>query len=101
VAELNSGSADIQPNVRRDGREIVFASIRGRPTPFGGQRIWRATRKDLNRPWSASANLGSANTGAMETRPRCPGTGRRSTSGAPPVGPVTTDIFFATRSPLD
>ena len=31
VAELNSAAMDIQPNVRRDGREIVFASNRPGP----------------------------------------------------------------------
>src|SRR5687768_2366000 len=36
VAELNSPAADIQPNVRRDGREVVFASNRPDPTAFGG-----------------------------------------------------------------
>jgi Tol biopolymer transport system component len=38
---------DIQPNVRRDGREIVFASNRGGATAFGGQDIWVATREQI------------------------------------------------------
>jgi hypothetical protein len=47
VAELNSAAMDIQPNVRRDGREIVFASNRGGATAFGGQDIWVATREQI------------------------------------------------------
>ena len=43
ILELNdAGANDIQPNVRKDGREIVFSS--NRAGGLGGPDIWSATR---------------------------------------------------------
>ena len=99
VAELNSALADIQPNVSRDGREIVFASNRGGPTAFGGQDIWTATRKTPNGPWSAPVNLGpNVNTLAGETRPSLSWDATTLYFGRAPGLPVTADIFVTTRS---
>lgn len=69
IAELNDGSAnDIQPNVRKDGREIVFSS--NRTGTLGGQDIWGATRESVNDTWSPPVNLGpTVNTAAGESRP--------------------------------
>jgi hypothetical protein len=98
VAELNSAGMDIQPNVRHDGREIVFASNRGGPTAFGGQDIWTATRKSVNGPWSAPVNIGAAiNTAANETRPSLSWDGTTLYFGRAPGLPVTADVFVATR----
>jgi hypothetical protein len=102
VTELNSTATDIQPNVRRDGREIVFASNRGGPTAFGGQDIWTATRKSVNGSWSAPVNIGTAenriNTAANETRPSFSWDGRTLYFGRAPGLPVTSDIWMSTRS---
>jgi hypothetical protein len=66
-AELNSGASDIQPSVRKDGLEVVFASNR---IAEAGQDIWASTRSRADDPWSAPVNLGPAvNTTANETRP--------------------------------
>jgi hypothetical protein len=98
VAELNSAAADIQPNVRRDGREIVFASNRPDPSAFGGQDIWVSTRQDVNGPWSAPVNLGSAvNTTASETRPSLSWDATTLYFGRAPGAPVTADIYVTTR----
>src|SRR5215210_3298056 len=98
VVELNSTGMDIQPNVRHDGREIVFASNRGGTTAFGGQDIWSATRKSVNGPWSAAVNLGSAvNTAANETRPSLSWDATTLYFGRAPGLPVTADIFVTTR----
>ncbi len=69
IAELNdAGANDIQPNVRKDGREIVFSS--NRAGGLGGQDIWSATRASVADPWSAPVNLGSnVNTALGESRP--------------------------------
>lgn len=69
IAELNdAGANDIQPNVRKDGREVVFSS--NRAGGFGGQDIWSATRASPDAPWTAPVNLGSGvNTGLGESRP--------------------------------
>ena len=92
---------DIQPNVRHDGREIVFASNRGGPTAFGGQDIWFATRKSVNGPWSAPVNIGTVenqiNTTANETRPSLSWDGTTLYFGRAPGMPVTADIFVTTR----
>jgi hypothetical protein len=99
VAELNSAAMDIQPNVRRDGREIVFASNRVDASASGGQDLWTSTRKHVGDPWSTPVNLGSAtNTAANETRPSLSWDGTTLYFGrAPgPEGPLA-DIFFTTR----
>jgi WD40-like Beta Propeller Repeat len=102
VTELNSPMTDIQPNVRRDGREIVFASNRGGPTAFGGQDIWTSTRKSVNGPWSAPVNIGTVenqiNTAAGETRPSLSWDGTTLYFGRAPGAAVTSDIWSATRT---
>jgi hypothetical protein len=101
VASLNSAGMDIQPNVRHDGREIVFASNRGGATAFGGQDIWAATRTEPSGPWSAPVNLGSAvNTTANETRPSLSWDATTLYFGRAPGLPVTADIFVTTREKL-
>ncbi len=98
VAELNTTAMDIQPNVRRDGRELVFASNRGGSSAFGGQDIWVSTRDGVNDTWSAPVNLGSAiNTAANETRPSLSWDGTTLYFGRAPGMPVTSDIFVAGR----
>ncbi len=51
VAELSSDAADLMPNVRRDGLEIVFSSNRGSADPRN-QDIWYATRPTTHSPWT-------------------------------------------------
>jgi hypothetical protein len=105
IGELNDASAnDIQPNVRKDGREVVFSS--NRAGGAGGQDIWIATREHVEGAWSAPVNLGSAvNTAAAETRPslswdaqtlyfgRAPGV-----EGSPPI---PSDIYVSTRGKVN
>jgi hypothetical protein len=94
VAELNSPASDIQPNVRRDGREIVFASNR----LAGDQDLWVATRESVDDPWSAPVNLGSAvNTAANETRPSISWDGTTLYFGRAPGPEGSTDIFVTNR----
>lgn len=97
IAELNSPTAiDIQPNVRRDGREIVFAS--NRAGGFGGQDVWVARRHRVGGPWSAPVNLGDAvNTDANETRPSLSWDATELYFGRAPGPPATADIHVATR----
>jgi len=95
VAELNSPAGDIQPNVRKDGREVVFASNRNAGT---GQDIWTSARASTDVPWSAPVRLGSAvNTEANETRPSLSWDATTLYFGRAPGLPVTGDIFVATR----
>ena len=103
IAELNdAGANDIQPNVRRDGLEVVFSSNRGGGS--GGQDIWSATRASIYGPWSAPVNLGSnVNTGFGESRPSLSHDARQLLFGR--AGPVGTgeggtglsDVYATTR----
>jgi hypothetical protein len=98
VTTLNSAAIDVQPNVRHDGRELVFASNRDAAGAFGGQDLWVATRKDVNGAWSAPVNLGAAvNTAANETRPSLSWDATTLYFGRAPGLPVTADIYVTTR----
>lgn len=66
VSELNTGSDDSRPNVRRDGREIVFDSTRA-PT-LGGPDIWIAKRASTSAPWDAPVHLGALSSPAGDSR---------------------------------
>jgi WD40 repeat protein len=101
VAELNSAGNDIQPNVRKDGREVVFSSNR---TGSAGQDIWASTRESVDDPWSAPTNLGSAiNTAAAETRPSLSWDAQTLYFGRAPgvegsLPPIPSDIYTSTRN---
>jgi hypothetical protein len=96
VPGLNSDYEDMQPSVRRDGRELAFASNRLGSLGFD---IWSASRASIADSWSAPVNLGSnVNSPANETRPSLSwdaktllfGTTRPGVEGA-------SDIFYSTR----
>jgi hypothetical protein len=97
VAELNDPVAnDIQPNIRRDGLEVVFSS--NRAGTLGGQDIWTATRRSVRKPWSAPVNVGDAvNTTAAETRPSLSGRADRLLFGRSPGPEGMSDIYLSTR----
>jgi hypothetical protein len=98
VAELNSAGNDIQPNVRKDGREVVFSSNRAGSL---GQDIWASTREKVGDPWSPPTNLGSAvNTGASETRPSLSWDAQTLYFGRAPGPEGMSDIYVATRNKL-
>ena len=96
-AELNTAASDIQPNVRKDGLEVLFASNR---IAAAGQDIWSSTRDSVDDPWSAPINLGPAvNTTANETRPSLSWDGTTLYFGrATALTPA--DIFVTTRTRL-
>ncbi len=97
VAELNSAGNDIQPNVRKDGLEVVLSS--NRTGTLGGQDIWAATRGSLADPWSAPVNLGSAvNTGASESRPSLSWDALTLLFGRTPGPEGSGDIYVSTRT---
>ncbi len=99
VTELNSTSSDIQPNVRKDGREVVFAS--NRSGTLGAQDIWISTREDADDPFSAPVNLGSAvNTANNETRPSLSWDAETLYFGRAPFPTGPGDIYVTTREKL-
>lgn len=98
AAGLNDVVAnDIQPNVRKDGREVVFSS--NRAGTLGGQDIWVATRRSIHQPWSVPVNLGEAvNTMAAETRPSLSRDARTLLFGRAPGSEGMSDIYVTTRT---
>ena len=98
VAELNSPGNDIQPNVRKDGRELVFSSNHPYPGAQGAQDIYVSTRDSVDAPWSPPVNLGSAvNTAAAETRPSLSWDAATLLYGRAPGPEGSADIFMSTR----
>ena len=96
VGELNSVGNDIQPNVRRDGLEVVFSSNRAGSQ---GQDIWVSTRDRLSDAWSTPTNLGAAvNTAAAETRPSLSRDAEQLLFGRSPGPEGMSDIYVSTRS---
>jgi hypothetical protein len=100
VAGLNDAAAnDIQPNVRKDGREVVFSS--NRSGTLGGQDVWVATRARVANPWSTPVNLGVAvNTAAGETRPSLSWNAQTLLFGRAPGPEGIGDIYISTRTAL-
>jgi WD40-like Beta Propeller Repeat len=98
VAGLNDPTAnDIQPNVRKDGREVVFSS--NRAGTLGGQDIWVATRDSIHDPWGTPVNLGGAvNTPAAETRPSLSRNALQLLFGRAPGPEGMSDIYVSTRT---
>ena len=96
VAELNSAASDLRPNVRKDGREIVFDSNRG---GAADQDLYFATRSGVDAAWSTPVNAGGAiNTGANETRGSFSWDGSRLLFGRAPAPEGMSDIYFSTRT---
>jgi hypothetical protein len=97
VAELNDATAnDIQPNVRKDGLEVVFSSSRSGGA--GAQDVWSATRSAAGDPWSAPTNFGAAvNTAAAETRPSLSANGDQLLFGRSPGPEGMSDIYVTSR----
>jgi Tol biopolymer transport system component len=94
VAELNSPGNDIQPNVRKDGREVVFSSNR----VTGNQDIYAATRASTDDPWSVPVAVDEVNTSAAETRPSLSWDARTLLFGRTPgAESAMADIYISTR----
>lgn len=110
VAELNAGGDAARPNVSKNGREIVFDSVRSpNLTPPGAPAlapdIWTATRGSTSEPWSAPRHLPGVSSPAGDTRASLSwdgtfllvGSTRAGTETAPGV-PLQADIYVSTRT---
>lgn len=96
VASVNSEFDDRMPNVRSDGLEMVFASMRtfdaNGTRSEGNFDVYVSRRSSTRKPWSAPVNLGPAvNTQGSETRPSLSWDGHRLYFGR------DGDIFRSTR----
>jgi hypothetical protein len=100
VSGLNSPANDIQPNVRKDGLEVVFSS--SRDGGLGAQDIWVATRNAFGAPWSTPVNVGAGvNTAAAESRPSLSKNARQLLFGRTPGPEGIGDIYVSTRSKVN
>ena len=96
VTEVNSAANEFRPNVRKDGREIVFDSDRA--GGLGATDIYAATRSSVDEPWSAPVNLGGAiNSSAAESRASLSWDGQVLLFGSTRPGEGSSDIYFSTR----
>jgi hypothetical protein len=99
VVELNGSANDIQPNVRKDGLEVVFSS--NRSGTAGGQDIWTSWRSSVDEPWSEPVNVGAGvNSAAGETRPSLSWNAQQLLFGRAPGPEGMSDIYVATRDRL-
>ena len=101
VASLNSPSNDIQPNVRKDGREIVFSSNHAYPGAQGGQDMYTATQEMCRiRGRLRSTSATGVNTAAGETRPSFSWHAETLLFGRAPGPEGMSDIYLATREKI-
>lgn len=93
VTELNTASNDRQPNVGRNGLEIVFASDRDAD---GIGDIWTASRNSVFEAWSQPVNLSDtvpfSTAGSGESRPSLSWDGKRLYYGS-------GGVYVSTREP--
>jgi Tol biopolymer transport system component len=97
VDVLNTTSDEFRPNVRKDGREIVFDS--NRAGGLGASDIYAATRSSVAQSWSVPSNLGPAiNSAAGESRASLSWDGSTLLFGsAKPGGEGSSDIYVSFR----
>lgn len=62
---LEGPLSEARPNVRKDGREIVFDSNR---PGLGGQDVWTSTRASTGVPWGTPVHLAAVSSPANDTR---------------------------------
>lgn len=104
VSNINTAGNDQQPNLRRDGLEIYFASNRsgtpGSLGTLGGADLFSASRPSLQGSWSTPLDLGgNVNSAAGdETRPSLSWDATTLYFGSNrPGGEGGSDIFVTTR----
>jgi Tol biopolymer transport system component len=98
VVELNTALEDARPNVRHDGREIVFDS--NRAGTLGLQDIYASTRRHVGDTWSTPVNLGlNVNSPSNELRATLSWDGRTLMFGSNRPGSEggSLDLYLTTR----
>lgn len=96
---INTATDDSRPNVRKDGREIVFDS--NRAGGVGGIDIWTSTRDSTDNDWSTPINLGVLNSAANETRASLSWDGLQMLFGSTRAGGEgSADIYVTRREKL-
>lgn len=93
---LNTPFNDARPNVRSDGREIVFDS--DRPGGLGATDIWSASRLSTRHPWPEASHVANVNSVAGESRASLSWDGSIMVFGSGRAGGEgMADIYVTTR----
>lgn len=103
---INTASEDSRPNVRKDGREIVFDS--NRPGTLGGNDIWTASRNTTENSWTSPFHFAAPlNSPASESRASFSFDGltmvfgsTRPGSEPDATGAPSNDVYVTTREKL-
>ena len=101
VSELSTGGDAARPNVRKDGREIVFDSAR--MPNLGLQDVWIATRGSTAEPWGDPKPLQVVSSAGQDTRASLSWDGTFLLVGSTRVVPGaegSADIYVSTRPRL-
>jgi hypothetical protein len=96
---LNTASDDSRPNVRHDGREVVFDSTR--PGTLGGPDLWTSSRDDEDAAWSPPTHLDApVSSAASETRASLSWDGETMVFGSTrsPSEAGSNDVYVVTRA---
>jgi hypothetical protein len=99
VSELNDPtSTDQHASVRKDGREIFFASLR--VGGLGRFDLWTSTRRSVHEPWSAPVNVGTpVNTTVNDQQPSLSSDGRTLLFTSDRAGGLGgNDLWISTRT---
>jgi hypothetical protein len=90
---------DQHVSVRKDGREVFFASMR--IGGLGALDLWTSTRRSAHEPWSTPVNLGAPlNTAVTDQQPSLSGDGRTLLfSSNRPGGLGGNDLWISIRTP--
>jgi Tol biopolymer transport system component len=105
VTELSTDAADLMPNVRGDGLEIVFSSNRASADPRN-QDIWYATRRNTASPWMVQGRIENTAVNTLdgaETRATLSADGTRLYFGRKHFAQVPADpgdVYVSTRVKL-
>ena len=99
ATSLNTAANDMRPNVRRNGREIVFDSNRPGAAGFD---VYIASRADANAPFDPPEAIAAVNSAGNETRPSLSWDGSILLFGSDrPGGEGAADIYVSTRPRAD
>lgn len=101
VSELSDPTAlDQHASVRKDGREIFFASL-FRVSGLGGFDLWTSARRSVHEPWSTPVNVGRPlNTSFNDQQPSLSSDGRTLLFASDrPGGFGGNDLWISKRTP--
>jgi hypothetical protein len=100
VTELNSSVNEFAATLRKDGREIFFASPRS--GSLGGNDLWTSSRQSIHHAWETPVNAGMPLSSTFaDVTPNLSFDGRTLIFGTNrPLGLGGNDLWMSTRTPI-